>query len=265
MRRVEKVIDIVHRNITQNDWDNIWIIAADEGKGKSSLALHLLEYWLKTIKGSVVVEDIKYINLDLVCWAKQFMDCQKFDISILDESGELSNKRSMSNLNFVVNKAFQITRGDNLFTILILPSLFDLDGFFTKRRARGFIQVYERGKFAYWSQKKLRRIVDINQYQMVKNVWKVHPSFHDTFPIYKGILLDGYKQKKKEFMKDARKELYDKIVEIKGGLSEEEQEIIRLRKTEKISFAKIAERLDIPCSTVKSKFKRVGHKTIDIT
>jgi hypothetical protein len=55
----------------------------------------------------------------------------------------------MSKLNVSITKAYQIIRGDNLLTILVLPSIFDLDGFFTKRRARGLIHITAVRKIKY--------------------------------------------------------------------------------------------------------------------
>jgi hypothetical protein len=37
MKRVEKVIDRVFHHITKNDYDGVYLITGDEGKGKSNV------------------------------------------------------------------------------------------------------------------------------------------------------------------------------------------------------------------------------------
>ena len=211
MKRIETVLKIVHKKVTKEDWDNCLIIAGDEGTGKSNMALHILEWWLTKQYGKVVPEDIKFNSLDREQFIKNLRDCKRFDLPVFDESGELSNKRSMSKFNVTISQAYQVIRGDNLFTILVLPSLFDLEGFFTKRRARGLIQVYKRGRFAYWDKQRLRKLVALNQKRYIKSVWCTAPLFYDTFPIYKGVMAEPYKLKKAEKIKNVRNKLYDDL------------------------------------------------------
>ena len=217
MKRVYEAMDIMYNGLHKKDYDAVYGMFGDEGTGKSNMLLHLLEYWVTKKYGKVTAEDIKYIQLNIVDWAKSLSDVNKGDVCIWDEGGELSNKRSISNLNLAITQAYNIIRGDNLFSLIGMPSPFDLDGYFTKRRMRGMFFVYGRGRVAFWSRDRLRKVIALNQYKRVKSVWVVKPTFFDTFPKYKGVLTEPYADKKKEFMKDTRRELYETIKKIKGG------------------------------------------------
>ena len=211
MKRLNKILDIVYTQLTKKDWDNLWIVCADEGKGKSNLLLHIVDYWVNLKYKKIAAEDIKFISLDRIQFVRTLKDCHKFDVIGYDEAGDISNKRAMGRFNFLLTQAYQIIRGDNLFTILVLPNLFDLDAFFTKRRARGFIQIHERGKFAYWSRDRLRKIIALNQSRYIKTPYVVKPTFFDTFSKYNGVLLEPYLEKKKGKMKNVRNDLHKNV------------------------------------------------------
>lgn len=241
MKRIQEVLDIQYNALHNNSWDNVLILTGDEGTGKSNLALHMLEYWLKKKYGYVIKDHSKYINLDIQKWADSFAECQKGDMNILDESGDLSNKRTMSKLNFAIARAYQIIRGDNINSIFVLPSVFDLDAYFAKRRAKGLIYVYKRGRFAFWNKTRLRKVIEMNAGYPSKNIWITKPTFHDTFPIYKGNLFDEYSRKKEEYMKDTRQELANAIKDLKGvnQVSERDDAIMKMKNN--LGSAKTAE------------------------
>jgi lipoprotein NlpI len=95
-----------------------------KGKEKAMWVLHIIDYWYKKKNGSCKQSDISHISLDKMQFAEDLKDLNKFDAIDYDEAGELSNKRTMSKFNFIINQAYQVIRGDNIFTILTLPSLF---------------------------------------------------------------------------------------------------------------------------------------------
>lgn len=234
-------MDIQFEALHKKSWDNVLILTGDEGTGKSNLALHMLEYWLIKKYGKVLKDHSKYINLDIGKWSESFAECNKGDMNILDESGDLSNKRTMSKLNFAIARAYQIIRGDNIDSIFVLPSIFDLDAYFAKRRAKGLIYVYKRGRFAFWSKDRLRKLIELNAGYPSKDIWRIRPTFLDHFPIYKGVLLEEYQRKKEEYMKDTRKELANAIKDLKGGseISERDNAIIKMKAS--LGAAKTAE------------------------
>lgn len=220
MRRLEAALEVHHNNIVNNDYDGVLILTGDEGKGKSNLLLHIIDWWYNKTKGGVSSEDIKSVGLEVSQFSEALKDAKKYDLIANDEAGDISNKRSMSRMNVLLNQAYQVIRGDNLFTILVLPSVFDLDGFFAKRRARGLIHVTKRGRFNYYSQRRLRRIIALNQNRILKTLNVTMPTFNDTFPKYKGVLIDPYLEKKQEKMQRIREELYNNLKDTQEGKTE---------------------------------------------
>lgn len=213
MKRLYRAFDIHFKNITSNDYDGVFLITGDEGKGKSNVLLHLLDYWYTKLNGECVESDSKHACLTMQQFSEDLKDCVKFEATGYDEAGDISNKRSMSKLNVALSQAYQVIRGDNLCTFMVLPSLFDLDGFFTKRRARGLIHITKRGALQYYSQKRLRKIIALNQSRIIKSLSIVRPTFVDTFPKYNGVLLQPYLDKKAEKMKEIRNNLYKELNE----------------------------------------------------
>lgn len=212
MKRLHKVLDVVFDKITKKDWDNVLIVGGDEGSGKSTLVLWIMEYYYKKLYGSCGVEQVNKIALSIEQFLKILKDLKQYELVNYDEAGELSSLRMMNKFNYAVMKAYEVIRSENLFTILILPDIFYLNPFFSTRRARGYIHVYKRGLFAYWNKLNMRRVVEINKTYKFKTVWRVKPLFYDHYPIYKGVLWDAYQEKKKLKTERVRNELYDKIV-----------------------------------------------------
>jgi len=207
MQRLTAALEIDFKKLTKQDWDKVLIICGDEGISKSNLALHIFDWWFTKLYGKVEEKDIDRVALYIDKFAKAIGDVKQYEMVVYDESGDLSNKRTMSKVNVSVTQAYQVIRGLNIFTILVIPSIFDLDGFFVKRRARSMINVYRRGRFAYWNKSRLRRLVEINQNYYYKNIWAVKPLFYDTFPKYEGVLAAPYKKLKDEKIDVARKAL----------------------------------------------------------
>jgi len=240
MQRLRKIIDRVHHHNTKKDWDSVWIIAGDEGCGKSNLLLHIIDYWYTNFHGGVTPEKIKHISLSLSDFAKDFKDVKKYGIISFDEAGQISNRRTMSKLNELIKQTYQIVRGHNLFTILLLPSVFDIEPSFPRRRARALIQVYERGKFSFYGREKLRKVIEINQDKKIRRVDAVTPLFRDNFPVYNGALKEEYMKRKEEFISEAKAKLDEFINSEPDAESEKKlllkSELDRITKMEEVGL-----------------------------
>lgn len=255
MKRLKKVIDVVFEMITQKDWDNVLIVGGDEGIGKSSLVLWIMEYYYQLLEGSCNSEHVEKIALSIEQFLRILKDLKQYELINYDEAGELSSLRMMNKFNYAVMKAYEVIRSENLFTILILPDIFYLNPFFSARRARGYIHVYKRGVFAYWNKTNMRRVVEINKTFKYKSVWRVKPLFHDHFPIYKGVLWEKYQEKKRLKTQAVREALYEKIVIEESNQYKELELYYRAYKA--VGAVKTAEIFQVTRQTVYNKLKEL--------
>lgn len=221
MKTLFRAVDVVFEKNTKHDWDTVWVITGDEGYSKSTLLKHIIEYWMKLQKGKCEESDAERISLDILEFSKVLKEAKKFEIIPFDEAAEISNKRGMSKLNVILAQTYMIIRADNLFTILVIPSIFDLDGFFAKRRVRALLHVYKRGVFAFYTKDKVRQIISYNATKLYKRVNVVPPTFRDTYPKYKGILEEAYQKKKAARMQGARDKLYELLKNESEGMDDE--------------------------------------------
>jgi len=212
--RIYRAIDIIYDGVVNKDYDNVLCITGDEGKGKTHIGLHIVDEWLRRRYGTVTPEMAgKFIGMDGKGFVKVLGGVKRFDIAMNDEAADISSRGALEKVNKLFMKAYQIIRGDNLFTILIIPSVFDLDSFFRKRRVRHLIHVYKRGKFAYWGHERLKRMVEQNERFPVKNYYVVRPLFYDNLPKYDGVLLNPYLKIKEDKMLKVRELLSQELAE----------------------------------------------------
>jgi hypothetical protein len=264
MKTMSKILDVVYQKNTKEDWDTVWVICGDEGSSKSNIGLRLLDEWYKRKNGQVTAEDIKHMCLTVELFKKDLGNGGKQECINLDEGGSLSNRRFMSKLNYEVSQAYQVIRGDNLFTIITLPDFFDLDPYFTKRRVRGLIYVYKRGRFCFWSKTRLRKLVALNMERKVKNYYIVNPTYAGgSFPRYSGPLLEPYMKLKAEKITEARNKF--KIeAEGKQPKVDREKEIIA-RIAFKLGQGRVADALGISSKTVQRYQKEFDDTTGELS
>ena len=101
--------------------------------------------------------------LDRVCFTiEQFVEAvekaEKYQAIVFDETmGYLSSRSSMSRFNRLLIKVFSEMRSKNLFILLNIPSIFELDKYPAIHRSVALIHIYKRGTFAVYnySKKKL--------------------------------------------------------------------------------------------------------------
>jgi len=232
---LKKCLEVVYKKNTKEDWDTVWIIDGDEGASKSNLALHICQWWYDRINadvGGCSEKEVKHMCLDPEQFKKDLAGLKKFEFTCFDEAGALSNRRFMDKFNHEISQAYMMIRGDNLFTVLVLPSFFDLDPYFSKRRVRGLIHVYKRGRFSFWSKHRLRNLAMINAGYPVKNYWVVKPTiFRGRFGKYNGILEEPYKKLKKEKMQQVREKLLADDVEKKSIGDPRRENIINAKES----------------------------------
>ena len=191
-----------------------------------------------------------------------------------DESGkDLYARNAVTDFNKDLNIAYQVIRGLNLFTILIVPNILDLDTFFRKRRITGMFWVYDYGKVAFFGKRKMRLLIPALQ-SMAKgnsnpdpmlarmpNGKKIEPDYLDTYPIYENKeFIKAYEKRKMDNMNSTVNELFDKYDATKkdgSGKSTKEHKLAPMvkklmKKHPEMSNSQIAKRLRTHPTTVSN-------------
>lgn len=212
MKKIHRYLDIRHKKHLE-DWDTVIVVEGDVGIGKSNLSLNMLEYWMEKIYGKCEPEHIRHMSLTTPSFLNDLADGEKLDMCVYDEAGELTSRRAMSKFNVKLMVGYKVIRADNIFTILVIDDVFDLDPYFRKKRVKALFSVQKRGKVAIWLKDRFRAMLSLNQGLDIKNRFLVPPSFRDSFPIYKGIMAKEYNKLKIEKTTEARKSIRDSTKE----------------------------------------------------
>ncbi len=194
MKYIQRILDIAKEKQIQ-DYDTVFLIVGAEGSSKSHLALNCLEYLGGTADK---------ICLDQNDFVEGLQACEDEDTIVFDEAGDgLFSRDFSSNMSKQLVKAFMVIRGKRLITFLVLPTFFMIDVYFRKHRVRGLFGVYKRGRVGFFSKKKIEKILRYGEKS--QNIWVTKPDFVDTFPIYKGPMMEEYKRKKKHKISETLK------------------------------------------------------------
>ena len=223
MDKLIRYLSVDFEMLTKHKWDKVLIIDGDEGTSKSNLALTLVDLWQTALNGEVKPTDIDNICLNIKQFGASLRKLPPYNMVVYDEAGELTKMRMMSRFNNTINLAYQVIRGRSYFSILVLPSVFDLDSRFTKRRARGYIHIYKRGVYGYFNKTRLRMMMDNFNKTKSENRARasVKPLFVEKFPEYKDTELRKLYDKKKEKRMQEITEILDKLDESEeSGINE---------------------------------------------
>lgn len=210
MKKIRRLIEL-RREFLLEDFDSVDILDGREGSGKSTLGLHMLDYYYQLKDGKVTPEHIKHMCLEREDFLKDLKDMQKYEMTDYDEAGDLSSRESMSKFNRMMKKTFQVVRGDNLWVLMTLPRIFDMEVYFRGHRLSGLLHCFRRGYVAYYDREKVNKLLDINLKLPFKNYSLVKPLWVDSYPKYTGVLLKPYLDMKARKMKKIRNELYEKL------------------------------------------------------
>ncbi len=258
-------IKIAKEKLIKYDWDNFIIISGDVGTGKSNLALSFLEAWNRELNGGVSNEDINFMCMDIKEFVTRLNGISRYKMIILDESGELSNLRQMDLFNYNLTKTYQVIRGLNLFTILIIPSVFRLNPYFVWDRARALIHVYKRNDRAgystagYYTRRQLRFIMSANERKNYKKISIGKSLFINRFFKYESVYTQLYAQKKEERIKRITEELDIEINASKDNKTTKYQEALYKFFKSGISESDIAKIMGVDTNSIivsMNKYKR---------
>lgn len=226
-----RIINFIDGRIKLN-YDFFLVLTGEEGVGKSrGLFLNIVDYWYSTILRKPIP---KYsFAVSLQDFTKNLKKGERGELKGLDEAGDSMDTQEYANrINRALYKAYTIIREKGFFSIVVLPSFFDLNPRFRKRRVRLLIHAYKRvdnkckscGKsfvgdvcpcgstdfkagYVCWrayNRKKLRQIIERNQYRQIKSLnVGVKPLADGIVREYKGKLLVPYKIMKDKKVKEA--------------------------------------------------------------
>jgi hypothetical protein len=177
----------------KNDYDAWVCVDGDEGDGKSTIG-----YWLcKKTDPSFTPYRIAYDTKSLL---RIIADAPPGSAIMLDEAVELFYSReAMGRDRVSLNKAVMQMRQKNLFFVLCIPNMMDLDGLLKNRRIKVRIHVTRRGWAQFWFN--------------AKRMWQVQPwwthKFSDSFPVMPEEVHEEYKRLKAEAFEVHQTELED--------------------------------------------------------
>ena len=248
VKRVLKIDLDGKSGLRSKNQDRVVVVTGGEGKGKSNLLLGMFDIWYKEL---LEVKDydesyIKYFGANKKEFITGMYVAPKYHMIVHDEAlKDLYARDSISSFNKDLNKAYFVIRGKNLYTALACPSILDLDPNFRKRRIWGMFHVYSAGKVAYYGRDKLNKLIPALMKMSMYNArpdprnardekYKlIAPDFTDTFPMYKGVLLKRYLERKDSNMDKIVKELVDKYADGDEG----EEDNLHIKTRDKVDLA----------------------------
>lgn len=200
---LKKNLDRTKENI-KDDWDYLFIIDGEVGSGKSVFAQTLAWH----------CSDGK-LNIDSICFTPEDFrnaidKAPRYGAVVFDEAFRgLSARASLSETNKILVSMLNEIRQKNLFVFIVLPSVWDVDGYVSKHRTKGVFHVYvnkqrERGYFSFYSSGAMRLFMsdNKNRYRYPKE-----PAFHGRFRQPKPRYLVG----EEEYLKKKQKALGDYV------------------------------------------------------
>jgi len=241
-----KFLHVVFKQMSKN-YDIFLVIDGVEGVGKSrGLLLNILDYWYRRC--------LKYkkipkwaINIDVKDWVNNLNNANQKEMIGLDEAGDSMDSMQFANkFNRLLYQAYTIIREKLSFSIVVLPSFFDLSSRFRKRRVRFLIHGYKRVDnrcnkcgyefvgdscpkcksknfkrgflmFEIYDRQRINMILEYNLYRHTKKVrCGVAPLVRGTVREYQGELADYYSELKKQKMKEVLDKLSDNVNDLKG-------------------------------------------------
>ena len=240
-----KFLKIVLKQMRKK-YDIFMVIDGGEGVGKSrGLLLNVIDYWYKSCLNKPVPK--WSVNIDVKDWINNLNKAQEKELVSLDEAGDSMDSMQFANkFNRILYQAYTIIREKLSFSVVVLPSFFDLSPRFRKRRVRFLIHCYKRidnrckkckcefvgdscpecssqdfkkGFVCYeiYDRKRINMILERNLYRHTKKVrCGVAPLVRGIVYEYLGELSDYYSGLKKLKMKEVMVKLMDSVNDIKG-------------------------------------------------
>lgn len=135
----------IHKKICVQKWDYFVVITGGEGVGKSrGVFLNILDYWYKKVLGQKTAPKDCFA-IDLKDFVRLLKEGKPGDFRGLDEAGDkMDTQDYMNKINKMLYQAYTIIREKHYFSCIVLPSIFDLNSRFRKRRVKCLIHCHKR-------------------------------------------------------------------------------------------------------------------------
>lgn len=226
----------------EKEWDSVFLICGEEGKGKSTYLLHLINI-VDEIKGKQT--HITAVTRTLRELIFQLNYTKNKEQLALDEGSELSSDLSYEGIVKAIRKVFTVMRQKSLLVYICFTNPVKINTYFKHDRVKGVFLITERGKVNFYTRQTFMRIQErIVKYKSgvrsIKNVTElgVPPDFIDTYPKYKGRLWEEYQARKEENINEIIEDLYEEF-----GVDEKRITLNKARKILHIRDATIKEYL----------------------
>lgn len=245
------------KKFLEKNWDSIGLVIGYEGDGKTAMAMQMCYAFDK----SFTVDRIVFT-------AEQFEEvvdqADQYQAILWDESDDIGsnwNSKIMQSLK----KKFKRIRKQNLFIILVTPTIFDLDKYFVMHRTRWLIHVYskgfKRGYMRFFGQEKKKQL-----YLDGKRKWDLRaarPDFHASFTDYPPgwpIDMEEYEEKKD---KATQKMLEDpdspqqRMIRFRRGSLDRLDKMLEQKYEDSWTQKEYAHVFDVERSTISRDFKEL--------
>jgi len=230
------------RNSLERKYDYVWMITGETGSGKSrGLLLNIIDYWNKIFDDVEPSTDCLSTEFGQYITSLASKERKPQDIITLDEAGDTIDKGSAGEKKLIdLYQTYTIIREKLFFAVWCMPSIFDVSTKFATRRIKGWLHVIRRVdnkckncgfdfvgnqcpqcnskdfkngfiRYAFFNKKRLKEIIQINQYRLYKNIWVgIDPLFESTIRQYNGSLDEYYSELKSSKMDQKLNELQKK-------------------------------------------------------
>jgi len=195
--RMLQILLNVYEHLKQ-DYDYVLVVVGETGVGKSHFVLNLFDTWYKKILRQEITESmVKQVTTDYKTWLKNFKGLKEFDMNVYDEGATTLNaKDHATTISKDIAKLFNVFRAKKFFTVIVLPSFWDLNKYFRERRLRGLVYVDKRGHYRFYTKLGITFLNAYNERRYVKTMWGATPFHNAVFPAYKGVMLKAYEEDK---------------------------------------------------------------------
>lgn len=194
------------------DNDSVFLIAGQEGIGKSTFLLHCISIVDELKKRETPIESVCRTLKELIV---QLRYCQDEEQKALDEGSELASDNQYMGVVKAVKKSFTVMRAKRLIVYICFTNPLKIHTYFREDRVKGAFFITKRGVVFFYTRSQLQNLMEkIKKYKSgirsIAILTKLeHPLFIDTFPDYQGKLLKDYKRRKKENINEILDELYN--------------------------------------------------------